>query len=132
MEEHQEELTAKAKTKKNNAEKDEAQKAYADEAQKADVVYVHGFKIPLEIHPQLSACDRITFMIGTSTYSLTPSEILNMAGGAGKIRPQKSVGPIPWRAAIGIFVNNLDGGRNQQLNDMIQSSNEDTFEKNLK
>lgn len=93
-------------------------------------VYDNGFKIPLEIHPQHSKSDKITFYKGTSMYSLKPKDILML--GAGKIKPKESVGKIPWAAAIGLFVNNLDGGRNKAFSDMLEQKKQDTISDNLK
>ena len=63
-------------------------------------------------------------------YSLKPKDILML--GAGKIKPKESVGKIPWAAAIGLFVNNLDGGRNKAFSDMLEQKKQDTISDNLK
>lgn len=93
-------------------------------------VYEHGFKIPLEIHPQHAKSDKITFYKGNSMYSLKPKDILTL--GEGKIKHKESVGKIPWSAAIGLFVNNLDGGRNKAFSDMLEQKKQDTISENLK
>lgn len=93
--------------------------------------YVHGFKIPLELHPQFAGCTQIMFMMGSSTYTLSPEQIKVLAGGAKGIKHKAFVGSIPWKAAIGLFVNNIDAGRNKQLHDMMEASKEAAFNSNL-
>ncbi len=93
-------------------------------------VYEHGFKIPLEIHPHLAKSDKIAFYKGSSSYSLKPSDILAL--GQGKIKPNESVGKIPWSAAPGLFVNNIDGGRNKAFSDMLEQKKQDVISDNLK
>lgn len=94
-------------------------------------VYEHGFKIPLQLHPQHAACDTISFRKGNVEYRLKPTDILSLAR-IGAIVPGASVGKLPWSAAIGLFVNNLDGGRNKTFHDIIENSKQKTFSDNLK
>lgn len=102
----------------------------AKNAAKADT-YEHGFKVPLEIHPQHQKSTKIGFYIGNTQYVLSPKDILNLGLG-GKINPGVSVGKLKWSVAIGLFVNNLDGGRNKALNDMLEQKKQDTISDNLK
>lgn len=118
---------------RNTGKKKPAEKPAEQNSSNADESsnYVHGFKVPLELHPQFAGCSQISFMIGSSTYRLSPAEILTLAGEAKRINPKLNVGSIPWKAAIGLFVNNIDGGRNKQLHDTIEASKEAAFNSNL-
>lgn len=93
-------------------------------------VYEHGFKIPLEIHPQHANADRISFRIGNAEYKVSPADAIKLAN-TGGIKPGSKLGAIPWSAAIGLFVNNLDGGRNKAMNDILEKSKADALNNNL-
>jgi len=93
-------------------------------------VYEHGFKKPLELHPQHAKADKISFRKGLVEYKITPADALRLAQ-TGSIKPGISLGSIPWSAAVGLFVNNLDGGRNKAMNDILEKSKEATILNNL-
>lgn len=110
--------------KKTPAPKTEEQPAAAVEA------YESGFKVPLEIHPQHATCDMISFRRGGTEYKLSPSQILKLAQN-GKILNGVSVGKLQWKEAVGLLVNNLDGGRNKAFNDMMLANAQDIIDKSL-
>lgn len=93
-------------------------------------VYQHGFKIPLQLHPQHAGADAISFRKGNVQYRLKPADILNLAN-SGNIVPGVSVGKLPWSAAIGLFINNLDGGRNKTFSNIIENSKQNIINNNL-
>lgn len=116
-------LTAPKRERKAAAPKEE-ERVIAD-------VYQHGFKIPLQLHPQHAGADAISFRKGNVQYRLKPADILNLAN-SGNIVPGVSVGKLPWSAAVGLLVNNLDGGRNKTFNDIIEQSKQNIIHQNLK
>lgn len=93
-------------------------------------VYQHGFKIPLQLHSQHARADAISFRKGNVQYRLKPADILNLAN-SGNIVPGVSVGKLPWSAAIGLFINNLDGGRNKTFSNIIENSKQNIINNNL-
>ncbi len=97
----------------------------------AEDTFVHGFKIPFEILPQHRGAESISFMRAQQVYNMSPADLLILAGNEKKINPKVAIGPIPWRAAIGIFVNKIDGGRNQQTQELIEAKKTEDFQKNL-
>lgn len=119
-------VTVGKKERKNAAAKEEAQPQEIGELD----VYEYGFKMPLQLHPQHENADAIAFLKGNVQYRLKPDDILTLAN-TGKIVPGNSVGKLPWSAAIGLLVNNLDGGRNKAFSDILKNSKQNIITKNL-
>lgn len=120
-------VTVGKKERKNAAAKEEAQ---PQEIWGELDVYEYGFKMPLQLHPQHENADAIAFLKGNVQYRLKPDDILTLAN-TGKIVPGNSVGKLPWSAAIGLLVNNLDGGRNKAFSDILKNSKQNIITKNL-
>ena len=120
-------VTGGKKERKNAAVKEDAPPRELGDVD----VYEHGFKMPLQLHPQHAKAHAIAFLKGNVQYRLKPDDILTLAR-TGKIIPGTSVGKLPWSAAIGLLVNNLDGGRNKTFSDILENSKQNIINKNLK